>query len=243
MISGAVSRPGQFRDLNGLRGNATPTGMSEASKIALVTGASRGLGAALAEELAAQGWHILAVARTAGALEELDDRIRKAGGSATLAPMDVGQPEPMMKMAEAIAGRWGGLDLWAHTAIHAAPLSPAGHVDAKDFQKSVDLNVVATRGLIALFEPLLRARSGTALFFEDDHAGEKFFGSYGATKAAQIAQARSWQAENERLGPRVVIARPEPMPTGTRARFFPGEDRAPLSPCRTEARRILPQIL
>ncbi|MDS9468178.1 SDR family NAD(P)-dependent oxidoreductase [Paracoccus sp. MBLB3053] len=217
--------------------------MTDASKIALITGASRGLGAALAETLAAKGWHILAVARTTGALEELDDRIRKAGGSATLAPMDVGQPEPMMKLAEAVAGRWGGLDLWAHCAVHAAPLAPAGHVDAKDFQKSVDLNVVATRGLITLFEPLLRMRDGTALFFGDARAGQKFFGSYGATKAAQIALAQSWQAENENVGPRVVIAHPAPMPTATRARFFPGEDRSELTSCRSEAERILRETL
>lgn len=217
--------------------------MSDASKIALITGASRGLGAAMAEQLAARGWHILAVARTTGALEEMDDRIRRAGGSATLAPMDVGQPEPMVKLAQAVMERWGGLDMWAHTAVHAAPLAPAGHVDAKDFQKSVDLNIVATRGLIALFEPLLRARKGQAVFFDDPRAGQKFFGSYGATKAAQIALARSWQAENENVGPRVVIAAPAPMPTATRARFFPGEDRARLSPCKAEAERILSAIL
>lgn len=217
--------------------------MTQNEKIALVTGASRGLGAAIAETLAARGWHILAVARTTGALEELDDRIRKAGGSATLAPMDVGTPEAMVQLAQAVAGRWGGLDLWAHTAIHAAPLSPAGHVDAKDFQKSVDLNIVTTRGLIALFEPLLRARSGTALFFDDARGGQKFFGSYGATKAGQIALARSWQLENEKIGPRVVIAEPAPMPTAVRARFFPGEDRSRLTPCKAEAERILSDIL
>ena len=217
--------------------------MTQNEKIALVTGASRGLGAAIAETLAARGWHILAVARTTGALEELDDRIRKAGGSATLAPMDVGTPEAMVQLAQAVAGRWGGLDLWAHTAIHAAPLSPAGHVDAKDFQKSVDLNIVTTRGLIALFEPLLRARSGTALFFDDARGGQKFFGSYGATKAGQIALARSWQLENEKIGPRVVIAEPAPMPTAVRARFFPGEDRERLTPCKAEAERILSDIL
>ena len=164
--------------------------MTQNEKIALVTGASRGLGAAIAETLAARGWHILAVARTTGALEELDDRIRKAGGTATLAPMDVGTPEVMGQLAQAVAGRWGGLDLWAHTAIHAAPLSPAGHIDAKDFQKSVDLNIVTTRGLIGLFEPLLRARNGTALFFDDNRGGAKFFGSYGTTKAGQIALAQ-----------------------------------------------------
>ncbi|MTH78891.1 SDR family NAD(P)-dependent oxidoreductase [Paracoccus aestuariivivens] len=217
--------------------------MTDASKIALITGASRGIGAAMAELLAVRGWHIIAVARTSGALEELDDRIRKVGGSATLVPMDVGQPQAMVQMAEAIAGRWGGIDLWAHCAIHAAPLAPAGHIDAKDFQKSVDLNVVATRGLITLFEPLLRERKGTALFFDDPRAGQKFFGSYGATKTAQIALARSWQAESESVGPRVVIAKPAPMPTATRARFFPGEDRARLSPCRVEAERILAETL
>lgn len=213
--------------------------MTQDPKIALVTGASRGLGAALAEALGARGWHVLAVARTTGGLEALDDRIRAAGGSATLVPLDVGDAEGMVRLAGTIAERWGGLDLWAHCAIHAAPLAPAGHVDAKDFQKSVDLNVVATRGLIVLFDPLLRARGGTAVFPDDPRAGEKFFSSYGATKAAQIALARSWQAEGARLGPRVVIATPAPMPTATRARFFPGEDRAALSPCRTEAERIL----
>lgn len=220
------------------------TDMNTASqKVALITGASRGLGAALAEQLASRGWHILAVARTTGALEELDDRIRAAGGSATLAPMDVTNPEAMIQMVKAVMGRWGGVDLWAHTAVHAAPLSPAAHVDPKDFHKSVDLNVSATQGLIALIEPLLRGRQGQALFLDDPCAGTRFFGSYGATKAAQIALARSWQAENEKLGPRIHIETPAPMPTAIRARFFPGEDRAVLTPCRDEAARILSRVL
>ncbi|MFV0300963.1 MAG: SDR family NAD(P)-dependent oxidoreductase [Paracoccus sp. (in: a-proteobacteria)] len=208
-------------------------------KIALITGASRGLGAALAEGLAAQGWHILAVARTVGALEELDDRIRAAGGSATLAPMDVTVPEAMVQLVASLHQRWGGLDLWAHCAIHAAPLTPAPHIDAKDWAKSVEVNINATRGLIGLIEPLLIVRQGAALFLDDPHAGEKFFGSYGATKAAQMALARSWQAETVSTGPRIVIAQPAPMPTATRARFHPGEDRAALTPCRDEAARIL----
>lgn len=213
--------------------------MTETQKIALVTGASRGLGAALAEDLAGHGYHVLAVARTVGALEELDDRIRQAGGSATLAPMDVAEAPAMQQLAEAVLGRWGGLDLWAHAAIHAAPLAPAPHVDGKDWAKSVLVNMDVTRGLIALLEPLLRTRSGTALFFDDARAGQKFFGAYGATKAGQIALARSWQAEAASVGPRVVIAEPAPMPTAVRARFFPGEDRAALTPCRDEAARIL----
>ncbi|MCQ0970049.1 SDR family oxidoreductase [Paracoccus sp. TK19116] len=208
-------------------------------KIALVTGASRGLGAALSEALASAEWHIVAVARTTGALEELDDRIVAAGGTATLAPMDVANPEAMRSLAGSIGSRWGGLDLWVHAAIHAGPLSPAPHIDGKDWQKALDINLQATRGLIALLEPLLIARKGTAMFFDDPQGGRKFFGNYGATKTGQIALARSWQAETGRTAPRVVIAEPRPMPTATRARFYPGEDRAALTPCREEAARIL----
>lgn len=211
-------------------------------KLAIVTGASRGLGAAVAERLGARGYHVVAVARTTGGLEELDDRIRAAGGVATLAPMDVAQPEAMIQLAQAVLGRWGGCDLWFHAAIHAAPLAPAPHIDPKDMDRSIAVNVAATHGLIVLLEPLLRARGGTAVFLDDPRGGERFFGAYGATKAAQIALARSWQSENERLGPRVVIAQPRPMPTGVRARFFPGEDRAALIPCRVEADRILQEI-
>ncbi|RJK96177.1 SDR family NAD(P)-dependent oxidoreductase, partial [Paracoccus siganidrum] len=185
------------------------------------------------------GYHILAVARTVGGLEELDDRIRAAGGSATLAPMDVAEAPAMQQMVQAMAERWGGLDLWAHCAIHAAPLSPVPHIDGKDWSKSVLVNLEVTRGLIALLEPLLIARQGTALFFEDARGGAKFFGAYGATKSAQIALARSWQAEAERIGPRIVIDSPAPMPTALRARFFPGEDRGALTPCKAEAERIL----
>lgn len=211
----------------------------QAPRLALVTGASRGLGAALAEELAGRGYHVLAVARTVGGLEELDDRIRAAGGEATLAPMDVAEPAAMQQLVEATARRWGGVDLWAHCAIHAAPRSPAPHVSGKDWSKSLLINAEVTRGLIALIEPLLRQKEGMALFFDDPRAGEKFFGAYGASKAAQIALARSWQAETVQTGPRVEIATPAPMPTAVRARFYPGEDRAELTPCRDEARRIL----
>ncbi|MCB2095692.1 MAG: SDR family NAD(P)-dependent oxidoreductase [Rhodobacteraceae bacterium] len=210
-----------------------------AARIALVTGASRGLGFALAEALAAAGWHVLAVARTVGGLEELDDRIRAAGGSATLAPMDITDAEAMAHLAGSIAERWGGLGLWVHAAIHAAPLAPAGHLDLKDFDKSAACNIRATAALIPLIEPLLRAADGTALFFDDPRGGEKFFGSYGASKAAQVALARTWQAECAKIGPRVLIETPSAMPTATRGRFFPGEDRATLRDPRDEAKRLL----
>lgn len=216
-------------------------------KIALVTGASRGLGAALAEQLALRGWHVVAVARTVGGLEELDDRVKVAGlpgsGSLTLAPMDITNDDAMRHLCRGVHDRWGHVDLWAHAAIHAAPLAPAGSLDAKDWDKSIATNTRATGQLIPMIDPLLRAApAGTALFLDDPKAGEKFYAAYGATKAAQIALARSWAAEGARHGPRVVIAAPAPMPTATRARFHPGEDRSTLADPRAEAARILDLI-
>ena len=211
-------------------------------KIALVTGASRGLGAAMAQALAIQGWHVVAVARTTGGLEEVDDRAKAAGAkdALTLAPMDITNDDAMRHLCRSIFDRWGGVDLWVHAAIHAAPLSPAAHIDVKDWDKSVAINLRATGTLIPMVEPLLRARpGGTALFLDDPRAGETFFGAYGATKSGQIALARSWAAETAKTGPRVVIATPAPMPTATRARFFPGEDRAALTSPQAEATRIL----
>lgn len=210
------------------------------SKIALITGASRGLGAALAEILA-KTHHIVAVGRTTGALEDLDDRIQAAGGTATLAPMDITNGDAMAQLCRSIFDRWGAVDIWAHTAIHAAPLTPAAHLDTKDWVKSVAGNVTATGQLIPFIAPLLGS-TGTALFFDDPQAGTKFFGAYGATKAAQIALARSWQAETVKTGPQVHVLTPAPMPTATRARFFPGEDRAPLADPRAEARRLLAML-
>lgn len=212
-------------------------------RIALITGASRGLGAAMAEELALRGWHVVAVARTVGGLEELDDRVKSHGlpgaGALTLAPMDVTNEDAMRHLCLSIHQRWGGLQLWAHTAIHAAPLAPAGSIDTKDMEKSIATNLRATASLVPMIEPLLRTGCGTALFFDDPRAGAKFFSAYGATKAAQIAIAQSWAAENAAIGPQVRILTPDPMPTATRARFFPGEDRAPLVAAKEVARRMI----
>lgn len=216
-------------------------------KIALITGASRGLGAAMAEELAARGWHVVAVARTVGALEELDDRIKAnrqpGGGAVTLAPMDVTRDDAMRHLCLSVHDRWGRADLWVHSAVHAAPLAPAAHLDARDWEKSIAINLAATGLLIPMVEPLLRAaEKGTALFLDDPRGGQPFFGAYGATKAAQIALARSWQAETVKTGPRVLIETPAPMPTATRARFFPGEDRTRLADPRAEAARLVALI-
>jgi NAD(P)-dependent dehydrogenase (short-subunit alcohol dehydrogenase family) len=210
------------------------------TKLALITGASRGLGAALAEALAPTH-HIVAVAKTSGALEELDDRIKAAGGSATLAPMDVTVEGAMATLCRGIHDRWGALDLWCHTAIHAAPLTPAPHIDAKDWTKSWKVNVEATRTLIAMVAPLL-GTEGRAVFFDDPAKGA-FYGTYAASKAAQMALVESWAAETARSGPKVHVVTPAPMPTALRARFHPGEDRAPLARPADEAARILAAIL
>jgi len=217
--------------------------MSDAQnpKLALVTGASRGLGAAMAEILA-ETHHVIALARTTGALEELDDRIKAIGGSATLAPMDITDTDAMAHLCRSVFDRWGSVDIWVHAAVHAAPLSPADHIGAKDWDKSQAINATATARLIPMVAPLLPAASGRALFFDDPRLGEKFFGAYAATKAAQIALARAWAAETRRTGPRVHLLTPDPMPTATRARFFPGEDRTHLADPRDVARRLLAQL-
>lgn len=207
------------------------------TQIALITGASRGLGAALALALAPTH-HIVAVARTTGGLEELDDRIKAAGRQATLAPMDVTVDAAMATLCRGIHDRWGRVDVWAHTAVHAAPLTPAPMIDQKDWDTSLAVNVEATRRLITYVAPLLQP-DGRAVFFDDPRAGQKFFGAYGATKAAQIAMARSWAAETVRTGPRVEVLTPNPMATALRARFFPGEDRDALASPAAEARNLL----
>lgn len=206
-------------------------------RIALITGASRGLGHALARALAPTH-HVVAVARTVGALEELDDAIRAAGGQATLAPLDVTVDGAMQQLCRSIHDRWGKVDLWAHTAIHATALTPTPHITAKDFGRAVETNVLATQRLITYVAPLL-GLTGTALFFDDPQAKGAFWGTYGSTKAAQRSLVQSWQEETRRTGPKVHLLTPRPMPTATRARFHPGEDRDALASTESEAARLL----
>ena len=155
--------------------------------------------------------------------------------------MDITNVDAMAQLCRSIHDRWGKVDLWLHTAIHGAPLTPAGHIDPKDWDKSVRINLEATGRLVPFLTPLL-GDDGHAVFFEDTHIGEKFFGSYGATKTGQIALVRNWQAENARIGPRVSILAPQPMPTGLRARFYPGQDRDALASPLDEANRLLAML-
>ncbi len=211
--------------------------------VALITGASRGFGAAVAEVLAANGWHVIALARTVGGLEELDDRIKKAGGSATLVPLDITDEEGLRRLCLSIFERWGRLDLLVHCAIFAGPLSPAAHVPESDWDKTVKVNIKATLFLVSMVESLLKqSENGTAILPVEDRAGQKFFASYGASKVAQLAIWDSWQAESVKTGPKVLTFAPEPMPTALRGRFFPGEDREKLSTTRSQALALLQSL-
>ena len=217
-----------------------------APRIALVTGASRGLGFAMAERLALQGWQVVAVARTVGGLEDLDDRVKSAGlpgaGTLTLAPMDVTDEDAMRHLCRSIHDRWGGLQLWVHAAIHVTALSPAPSIEMKDLDRSIATNLRAAAFLVAMTDPLLRAGGGTAVFLDDPAATERYCAAYGLTKTAQMQLARNWQAGSVKTGPRVLILTPQPMPTATRARHHPGEDRAPLADPRAEAVRLIAQF-
>ena len=210
--------------------------------ISLITGASRGFGAAIAEALSAQGHHIIALARTTGALEELDDRILTRDGTCTLVPLDIKDKEAVARMAMSISDRWGGLDLWIHCIVHAPPMSPANMATQKDWDDSFNINVRMTQQLIVNFDPLLEPRKGTAVHCIDDRAGQKFMAAYGASKVAQQALFDSWATEVKPKGRRVIGFSPSPMPTATRARFYPGEDRTTLTPCSIEAQRLIEQL-
>ncbi len=218
------------------------TGVPLEGQVALVTGASRGFGFAAAAALGAAGAHVIAVARTTGGLEELDDRIAGAGGSATLVPLDICDDPGLGRLGAAIHGRWGRVDLWLHTAFHAAPLQPVEHIDAKDLDRDLAVNIRAFERLIRVVDPLLRlAPCPVALIAADDAATIKFHGSYAASKAAQSALARAWAAES---GSRIAIAEivPPPMPTALRARFYPGEDRSSLCPVDCAAARLIDRL-
>lgn len=213
-------------------------------KIALVTGASRGFGAAAAEALASASYHVIAVGRTTGGLEELDDRIQAAGGQATLAPMDITETDAMRTLCRGIYDRWGQVDLWVHSAIQTPPMSPAEQIDLPFWTKAVAANIEAVGVLMGFLGPLLRVPEGggTAVLIDDDATGP-FLGAYGACKAAQRALFAAWEAEQAKLGD-VHLHRfvPAPMATAHRHRFYPGEDSSALASPADEAARMLAEL-
>ncbi len=217
--------------------------MEHDQKIALVTGASRGLGYATALQLADKGYHIIALARTVGGLEELADVVEAKGQSVTLVPLDVTDEGGLQRLCLNIFERWGKLDLLVHCVVHAPLLTPITQLVDKDYDKTMEINARATARIIALTESLIRVADGTAIFMDDPHEGERFYGAYAASKAAARSMVESWQAEVQNLKPRVILHQPNPMPTATRARFHPGEDKSVLASAEDEARRMLDAVL
>ena len=196
-------------------------------RIALVTGASRGIGWALSLALAEQGAHVIALARTTGALEELDDAIKAKGGSATLVPMDLRDGEAYVRLRDSIAERWGKLDIMIANAGALGTLSPMGQIEPKAWTEVMDVNINASWMLIRALDPLLqKSDAGRAIFVTSGAADRPmaFWGAYSVSKAALNAMGLVYAAENENTDLRVNLINPGPMRTAMRARAFPGED-------------------
>jgi NAD(P)-dependent dehydrogenase (short-subunit alcohol dehydrogenase family) len=203
-----------------------------AGRIALVTGASRGIGAAIAEKLAAEGAHVILTARTAKDLEAVDDRIFAAGGSATIAPLDLTETGSIDRLAAALRERWGKIDYLVLNAAMLGTLSPVPVIDAAEFNRVLTLNVLAQHAMIASFDDLLRASDSGRLIVMTSSVGAKpraYWGAYGASKAALENLALSYAEEVQNLS-RVKVAIVDPGKTRTkmRALAYPGEDPATL---------------
>ncbi|MCL6699663.1 SDR family NAD(P)-dependent oxidoreductase [Sphingomonas sp. NSE70-1] len=215
-------------------------------KLALVTGASRGIGAATAEALADAGAHVILTARGATALEQVEERIHAAGGSATIAPMDLNDSENIQKLAQAVAERWGSLDILVLNAAMLGSLSPVEHLDAKELEKVFKLNVLANQAMIAAFDPLLRrAEKADVIGVTSSVGGEPraFWGGYGASKAAFDTLLGAYADETEYAGKlRVQIVDPGATRTRMRQLAFPGEEPASLKPPEVVAAAIVESL-
>ena len=199
-------------------------------KLALVTGASRGIGAATAEALAREGAHVILTARTAAALEEIEDRIHAAGGSATIAPMDLTASDSIARLADAIGGRWPALDFLVLNAGMLGSLSPVAQIDGKEFGKVLTLNLVVQQALIAAFDPMLRKSEAGRLVAITSSVATRpraYWGAYGASKAALETLVLAYGDEVANLSPiRTAIVNPGPTATKMRTKAYPGEDPA-----------------
>ena len=216
---------------------------SLASRIALVTGASRGIGYATARALARAGAHVVAVARTQGGLEELDDDIRKDGGSATLVPLNLTDHDGIVRLAAALRERHGKLDILVGNAGVPGPSSPLGHIELKQWNDAMAVNVTANFQLIRHIEPLLKqSDAGRAVFVTSGAANKAraYVGPYAASKAALETLARVWAQETASTSLRINLFNPGPIRTRMRATVFPGEDPATLDTPEQAAEFIVP---
>lgn len=212
-------------------------------QVALVTGASRGIGAATAEALAAQGAHVILTARDTKSLEAVEERIFQAGGSATIAPVDLVEPDGIARLATAVQQRWGKLDVMVINAAILPELTSVADIDQRAFNKALTTNVLSTQALIANFDPLLR-KSGDArvigMTTTVAQAPRAYWGAYGATKAAFEVLLDAYAQETANVSKvRVAIVNPGATRTAMRARAYPGEAPASVKPPEVVADRLV----
>lgn len=215
-------------------------------KLALVTGASRGIGAATAEALAEAGAHVILAARTASALEQVEERIHEAGGSATIAPLDLTDGESIGKLAVAVAERWGRLDVLVLNAAMLGSLTPVQDIDPKEYSRLLSLNLLAPQALIAAFDPLLRKAERADVVALTSSVGMEpraFWGAYGSSKAALETLLGAYADETaftNRI--RIHIIDPGATRTRMRALAFPGEEPESLKAPEVPARAIVERL-
>ena len=205
-----------------------------AGRVALITGASRGIGAEVAARFAAEGAHVVLIARTRGGLEEVDDRIRAAGHpAATLLELDLAQLDDVDRLGPTLAERFGKLDILVANAGLLGDLSPINHIDADVWQRVMDVNLNANWRLIRTLDPLLRAAdAGRALFVTSGaaHGKRPYWGAYAVSKAALEMTVRCWAAETEKTRMKINMLDPGATRTRMRADAYPGEDPASVKP-------------
>src|SRR5690348_8712214 len=215
-------------------------------RLAVVTGASRGIGAATAEALAAAGAHVILVARTAAALEEVEERIHNAGGSATIAPLDLTDGESIGKLAGAVAERWEKLDLLVLNAAMLGSLTPVQDIDPKDYSRLLSLNLLANQAMIAAFDPLLKRATKAEVVALTSSVGVEpraFWGAYGSSKAALESLLGAYADETEYTGRiRVHVVDPGATRTRMRALAFPGEEPESVKPPEVVASAIVARL-
>ena len=216
-------------------------------KLALVTGASRGIGAATAEALAGAGAHVVLVARTASALEDVEQQIHDAGGSATIAPLDLTEGDAVGKLAAAMAERWQALDVLVLNAAMLGSLTPVEHVDPREYSRVLATNLLANQALIAAFDPMLRRAERADVVAVTSSVGREpraFWGAYGSSKAALETLLLAYADETAHAG-RIRVHIVDPGATRTRMRqlAFPGEEPSSLKPPQVVGRAILERLL
>lgn len=212
-------------------------------QIALVTGASRGIGAASAKALAAAGAHVVITGRDAKSLESIEEAIFEAGGSATIAPCDLTEGDSIARLAEAITQRWAKLDVMVHAAAVLPQLTAVRDIDQAQFSKALTVNVLATQALIARFDRLFKASADPRLVYLTSSVASEarpFWGAYGASKAAAENLIASYAEEARNTSKtRVAILDPGATRTAMRAKAYPGEDPASVKPPEAVAERLL----